>query len=145
MGFYHMDTKEGYEVLLKRINQRISNLDDKITQTKGGIACCCILLVLMNAMWNELKLLEKLKKDRELCQTTRRIVTLRLASYGPKAQLDIPDDLMEQSKRAFGLSNNSSSTNSISNNASYFYDHKYPMTGGGGCGGGAYVYDPNGG
>ena len=41
--------------------------------------------------------MEKFKKDRdESCQTTttRRVVTLRLASDGPpKAQLDIPAEL----------------------------------------------------
>ena len=117
MGFYHMDTKEGYNVLLKRIDKRLLVTREAYS---WYTACICSFLC-KNAR-------DQAIKDYNSCKSIREIVSLRLLSAGPNVQLDIPDELLEKAKMDGDVK-----TNNISANSAYL------IGGGGGCGGSVYV------
>ena len=119
MGFYHMETKVAYNVLMKRIAQNERNL------STGQSCCSCF----------PRSAIEGIMRRHEYYQNMRQIVSLRLSSSGPKEKLNLPDSVLQKAKRDDKLRSNRSSD--------YYYSNAYLMSGGGGCGGGWYAVDTN--
>ena len=114
-----MDTKEGYNVLLKRIDKRLLVLREAYFWYN---ACICSFLC-KNAR-------DQAIKDYNSCKSIREIVSLRLLSAGPNVQLDVPDELLEKAK----VDGDGKTNTNVSNSAD-----AYLIGGGGGCGGSVYV------
>ena len=116
-----MNTKEAYNVLLSRIDERL---------VKFRYQYNCWYKYYLCGMLGILCKYEKdsLRMKIEECESIREIVSLRLSSSGPNAELNIPDDLLKKAKKG----STSTSKNDVSSDA-------YLCSGGGGCGSAAYV------
>lgn len=125
MGFYHMETKEAYNVLLKRIDRKIDQ-NEKMLMFVNGHCCSCFLTSYISGI----------KQNLEAHQNMREIVSLRLSSSGPKGKVKLPNSVLSLAQRYDANRYNR-------NDDSYYYSNPYLMGGGGGCGGGWYAIDDN--
>ena len=122
IGYYHMDTKEAFIALSNRLDTKLEGL-----KKEYDIWYKCFLCGMLGILCKDAR--DKVIRDIEACESIREIVSLRLSSSGPRAQLDIPDELSEKAKKSVG-------TRTTINDVS---KPSFLAVGGGGCGGGVEV------
>ena len=118
IGYYHMDTREAYQALLSRI-------DNRLVELRNEYECWykCFLCGMLGILCKDTK--DSLNMKIEECESIREILKLRLSSSGPTAELNISDDLLKKAKKG--------------TNNSDLYSGPYFLSCGGGCGSAAYV------
>lgn len=137
-GYYNLKTREAYKIILNRIKLQLAILSDR----RQKVVLCAFLIVVCLPCILLSSLPELNKKIKEL-EMLRLIVTRRLASSGPDAELVLPNNITDYWKQRHdklvskkNLRHHSTSTGHyypyMFYNDPYFYTETTTYTWGGG-------------
>ena len=133
VGYYHLHTREAYQVILNRIKGKKTKIENK-----KGCGYCFLITILCAPLG--CALIKSANTEYRRLENLERLTTLRMNAAGPSSEIDVPPEILDEvkkhSKRGGGRTQSTGDTTGgyYVGDCNYFQEEVVIEGGAAGCG-----------